>query len=61
MNPVLAASFHVTGAHGVLILIAGVIFLIAAVLVILSPPQLARAVSAVALGLAVYMLALLWT
>ena len=57
----LAASFHVTGAHGVLILIAGVIFVISAALAVLAPPQLNRAISGVGVGLAVYMLALLWT
>jgi hypothetical protein len=58
---ILAASFHVTGAHGVLVLIALVIFVIAAALALLAPPQLNRAVAGTALALAVYMLSLLWT
>jgi hypothetical protein len=57
----IAVSFHVTGTHGVLVLIALVIFLIAGVLAVLAPPQLNRAVAGTALGLAVYMLSLLWT
>ena len=60
MIPVLAASFHVTGAHGVLILIAGILFLIAAVIAWVIAPRAVWA-TAVAAGLAVYMLALLWT
>jgi hypothetical protein len=61
MSPYLAASFSVSGAHGVLVLVALVVFLISAVLALLAPPQLNRAVAGTALGLAVYMLALLWT
>ena len=57
----LASSFSVSGAHGLLVLIALIIFIIAAVLAIWAPPQLNRAVGAVAIGLAVYMLSLLWT
>lgn len=58
---ILASAFSVSGAHGVLVLIALVIFLISAALALLVPPQLNRAVAGVAIGLAVYMLALLWT
>ena len=57
----LASSFSVSGAHGVLVLIAGIVFVLAAMLALLAPPQLNRAVAGTAAGLAVYMLSLLWT
>lgn len=58
----LATSFTVSGAHGFLIVVAGIIFIIAAVLAIFAgPPRLHQAVGSTATGLAVYMLALLFS
>lgn len=57
---VLASGFAVHGAHGVLVLIAMIVFIVAAVAAwaVTTKPVWAVAVAA---GLAVYMLSLLWT
>lgn len=55
----LASSFTVSGAHGFLILIAFIVFLIAAVIAWLVPPR-AYYAAALAVGLALFMFAQLW-
>jgi hypothetical protein len=60
VSPVLAASFTVSGAHGVLILIAFLLFLIAAVVAWVIAPRAVWA-TFVAAGLALWALAQLWT
>jgi hypothetical protein len=57
---VLASSFSVSGAHGVLILIAFILFAVAAVVAWVVAPRAVWA-TFVAAGLAIYMLSLLWT
>lgn len=60
MTTVLASGFAVHGAHGVLVLIALFAFVIAAAIAALASPRPVWAVL-VAVGLALYMLSLLWT
>jgi hypothetical protein len=55
-----SSSFHVSGTHGILVLIALIIFVIAAVIAWIATPK-AHWAGAVAAGLAVYMLSLLFT
>lgn len=57
---VLASSFAVSGAHGVLILLAFILFLVAAIIAWFVTPR-AHWGTAVAAGLALYMLAQLVT
>jgi hypothetical protein len=59
MTPYLAASFTVSGAHGVLILLAFLLFLVAAVVAWVIAPRAVWA-TFVAAGLALFMLAQLW-
>lgn len=56
----LASSFTVSGAHGVLILIAFILFAVAAVIAWVVAPRAVWA-TFVAAGLALFMLAQLWT
>ncbi len=56
----LASGFAVHGAHGVLILVSLILFIIAAVIAWVIAPRAVYA-TFVAAGLAIYMLALLWT
>jgi hypothetical protein len=57
---VLASGLQVSGAHGVLILIALILFIVAAIIAWVIAPRAVYA-TFVAAGLALYMLALLWT
>ena len=60
MSHVLASGLAVNGAHGVLILIALIAFIVAAIVAWVIAPRAVYA-TFVAAGLALYMLALLWT
>jgi hypothetical protein len=57
---VLASGLAVSGAHGVLILFAMILFIVAAIIAWVLAPRAVYA-TFVAAGLAIYMLALLWT
>jgi hypothetical protein len=57
---VLASGLAVNGAHGVFILIAMILFIVAAIVAWVLAPRAVYA-TFVAAGLAIYMLALLWT
>lgn len=57
---VLASGLAVNGAHGVLILLAMIAFVVAAIIAWVLAPRAVYA-TFVAAGLAIYMLALLWT
>lgn len=55
-----SSLFHVSGVHGFLVLVAFIVFLIAAVIAWIATPK-AHWAGAVAAGLALYMLSLLFT
>ena len=56
----LASSFSVSGAHGVLVLIAAILFAAAAVIAWVQPAH-KGVLTAVALGLCLWALAALWS
>lgn len=60
MTGVLASGLTVSGAHGVLILIALILFVVSAIIAWVILPRQVYA-TFIAAGLALYMLSLLWT